>query len=305
VFRLRPSSRSDDQAVLLVLASREARDAGEAHVIRGMLLDQWRLSEFDPGADAVVAEEAGTVVGYGAVFTPGALALVDRRHEGQGIGSALLAWLEARARELGQETHRQPVPGDNAAGHALLAAAGYTQVRTVVQMARALRAPPDVPPPPAGIALHELDARCDAEALHAADAAAFAANPDYQPPSLGAFREEHLETPELDPQLSRVARRGETVAGFTLCRRSDPDIGYIDLLAVDERERGRGLGTVLLLSAFASFADAGLREAQLEVASDNARGLRLYERAGMSARAGVDVFEKPEPHRDLRTRRVK
>jgi ribosomal protein S18 acetylase RimI-like enzyme len=92
-----------------------------------------------------------------------------------------------------------------------------------------------------------------------------------------------------------VARRGSTIAGFTICRRSGPDTGYVDLLAVDERERARGLGTLLLLRAFAAFARAGLREAQLETASDNPRALRLYERAGMSVRHRVDVFEKPEP----------
>jgi mycothiol synthase len=297
VFRLRPANRDDDDAVLLVLGSRELRDLGGACFIRGMLLNQWRVKEFDPAATAVVAQDDRTVVGYGAVFTPGALAFVDPAHEGQGVGSGLLAWLEARARELGHDTHRQPVARDDASGRALLERAGYHQVRAVARMARALEVPSTVPPPPNGITLREVDIRRDAEALHAADAAAFAANADYQPHTLERFREEHLETPGLDPKLSRVARRDDAVAGFTLCRRSAPDVGYIDLLAVEERERGRGLGTVLLLTAFASFANAGLREAELEVASDNPRALRLYERGGMAPRGWVDVFEKPEPRR--------
>ncbi len=292
---LRPSSRDDEDAVLRVLACRDRRDLGGAGFIEEMLVNQWRVEGFDPAADGMVAEDHGAVAGYGAVFTPGALAFVDPEREGQGIGSALLAWLEARARELGHDTHRQPVARDNATGHALLRGAGYHQVRTVARMARALRAPPTVPPVPAGITLHEPDLRRDAEALHAADAAAFAGNPDYQPHTFERFRDEHLETPGLDPRLSRIARRGDAVAGFMLCRRSAPDTGFIDILAVDERERGRGLGTVLLLTAFASFAQAGLHHAELEVASDNPRALRLYERAGMSPRGGVDVFEKPEP----------
>jgi ribosomal protein S18 acetylase RimI-like enzyme len=67
----------------------------------------------------------------------------------------------------------------------------------------------------------------------------------------------------------------------------------VDLLAVDPAERGRGLGTTLLLSAFQAFARAGLLDAWLDVASDNPRGLRLYHRAGMSERLRVDVYEKP------------
>jgi ribosomal protein S18 acetylase RimI-like enzyme len=62
---------------------------------------------------------------------------------------------------------------------------------------------------------------------------------------------------------------------------------------VDPSERGVGLGTCLLLTAFEGFARAGLREAWLDVASDNPRGLRLYERVGMSERLRVDVYEKP------------
>jgi ribosomal protein S18 acetylase RimI-like enzyme len=90
-----------------------------------------------------------------------------------------------------------------------------------------------------------------------------------------------------------VARRGDAIAGFTLCRRQPEGSGYVDLLAVDPSERGRGLGTSLLLTAFADLARAGLRDAWLDVASDNPRGLRLYDRAGMSERLRVDVYEKP------------
>ena len=90
-----------------------------------------------------------------------------------------------------------------------------------------------------------------------------------------------------------MARRGDAIAGFTLCRQQPEGSGYVDLLAVDPSERGRGLGTSLLLTAFECFARAGLREAWLDVASDNPRGLRLYDRAGMSERLRVDVYEKP------------
>ncbi len=50
--------------------------------------------------------------------------------------------------------------------------------------------------------------------------------------------------------------------------------------------RGRGLGSALLLSAFAAFATAGLREAQLGVASDNPRALDAL-RSGSGWRRGT------------------
>jgi mycothiol synthase len=297
VFRLRPSSPEDAEAVLRVLAARDVLDLGGAGLIRPLLADQWRIGGFDPAADAVVAEAEGRVVGYGALFTPGALAFVDPDHERQGIGSALLSWVEARAVARGRETHRQPVAESNASAHELLADAGYRRIRTVVKMVLALGAPRNTPAPPAGISLDVLDVDRDARALHAADRAAFADNPEYEPESYPAFYDAHLGAPELDPALSRVARRGDAVAGFALCKRPAPGIGYVDLLAVEKHERGHGLGTLLLRSAFAAFTDAGLSEACLDVASDNRRALRIYERAGMTPGDRLEVFEKPTGHR--------
>ena len=108
--------------------------------------------------------------------------------------------------------------------------------------------------------------------IHAVDAASFAANPGYAAESLRDFTEEHLEAHDFDPGLSRVADLGGEVVGFLLargvagrggrirgsrCRRSD--------------HQGRGVGTALLADAFAAFAWAGLRQAQLGVDSDNPR----------------------------------
>jgi ribosomal protein S18 acetylase RimI-like enzyme len=149
------------------------------------------------------------------------------------------------------------------------------------------------PPAPSGIVFDRLDVAHDARAVHAAGVAAFAQSPDYQPSEFEGFRDEHLDVPDLDPALSRVARRGDAVAGFILCRRWEGGIGYVDLLAVAQPERGQGLGAALLSAAFGGFADIGLREAQLEVASDNPRALRIYERAGMVPLQQLDVFEKP------------
>jgi mycothiol synthase len=295
VFGLRPSAPDDADPVLRLVERRDMQDFGVADFTRGELLANWRASEFDPGVDAVTADDHGTIVGYGALLAPGAIAFVDPAREGEGIGSSLLAWLQARARELGREVHRQIVARRNAAGQALLTGAGYGLVRSVLLMGRVVQPAPSVPPLPEGVTLHTLDAGADAPALHAADDVAFADNTDYRRMSLDAFSEEHLAAPDLDPMLSRVVRRGDAVAAFALCQRRARSTGYIDVLAVSPGERGRGLGRALLLAIFAACADAGLREVNLGVASDNPRALRLYQRAGMIERNRIDVFEKPEP----------
>ncbi|MGZ4325941.1 MAG: GNAT family N-acetyltransferase [Solirubrobacteraceae bacterium] len=279
--------------MLRVLAAREARDFGVADFIRGFLLERWREQRFRPEADAVVAQDGDVVVGYAGLFEQGALVFVDPGHERQGVGSRLREWAEALAEERRRSHHRQVIAHGNTGAHALLEAAGYQQVRSVIQMAKALEAAATAPAPPPGITLAPLDLPTDARALHLADTASFAGNADYQPSSFESFEQDHLQSPYLDTDLSRVARRGDAIAGFTLCRRQPEGSGYVDLLAVDPSERGRGLGTSLLLTAFADFARAGLRDAWLDVASDNPRGLRLYDRAGMSERLRVDVYEKP------------
>jgi mycothiol synthase len=293
VLALRPSSRDDDDDVLRVLAAREARDFGVADFIHGFLLERWRERRFRPEADAVVAQDGGAVVGYAGLFEQGALVFVDPRHEREGVGSRMLEWAEALAVERRRSHHRQVIAHGNAAAHELLAAAGYRQVRSVIQMAKPMQAVQSAPPPPAGVTLAPLDLASDARALHVADAASFAGNADFEPSSFQSFEQDHLQSPHLDADLSRVARRGDAIAGFMLCRRQPDGAGYVDLLAVDPGERGRGLGISLLLTAFEGFAREGLREARLDVASDNPRGLRLYHRAGMSERLRVDVYEKP------------
>jgi mycothiol synthase len=285
---LRPFTEGHRESVLRVLAARDTHDFGVADFTRKIVFDHVRAN----ASNAVLAADRDEVFGCAAIHDGGAIAFVDPARERQGTGSALLAWTEAQGRALGREYHRQWIPDGNASGQRLMREAGYAQVRTIYHLVRELSAAPAPPAAPAGIMLERPDVERDARALHAADAAAFASNADYREESFETFRDEHLSNAALEPKLSLVARRGEAVAGFTVCRRWGPSVGYIDLLAVIEPERGHGLGSLLLLSAFADFAHMGLGEATLDVASDNQRALRVYERAGMTARHRIKVFEK-------------
>jgi mycothiol synthase len=291
---LRAPVPGDAPAVLAVLQARDAIDHGGLDYTLGDLRDEWQGAEFDLASDAVVAEDAGRIVGYGVVALPGAIAAVSPGHEGRGIGTQLLEWTERRQRERGRERYRQWVPAANARARALLEAVGYRPSRSYARMVRRLDEVPAVTAVPAGFALRSVDVDADAAELHAVDAASFAANADYQAESVRAFRQEHLAAHDFDAGLSAVAEHGERTAGFLLARRRDEEgIGFVDILAVHPGFQRRGLGTALLLGAFSRFAGAGLAEAQLGVASDNPRALRLYGRVGMTPRFEAQTYERP------------
>ncbi len=276
-----------------VLAARDLADLGVADFMLEDLLDGWRTRGFDLATDAaVVVDDRGRVAAYAEVRSRGSWVVVAPRSEGQGIGSRLLQWSEHRELERGQAQHRQWVAASNAPARVLLVSAGYGIARSYWRMARQLSAPPDSATPP-GVELRPLAVDRDAAALHALDAASFAASPDYVPETFAEFCDQHLGAHNLDPALSAVAVRGGRLAGFLLAHRGqDEAVGYVDILAVHPDQQRCGVGGTLLRAAFAKFAAAGLIEAQLAVASDNHRARRLYERAGMRLRYRFDVYER-------------
>ena len=294
MIRLRAPESDDAEAVLAVLVARDIADLGRPDFTLGDLRDEWRADDFDLAADAIVAEsDGGDLVGYAVVRRRGVAAAVAPDQEGRGIGTRLLQWAEGRERELQHSQHRQWVIAGNERAHDLLRGAGYSVVRSYWRMARSLSDAPEAASPPE-VELRPLRPDEDAVALHALDDAAFSPNPDYQSQPPDAFRQEHLQAHDLDPSLSVVAETSGHIAGFLLTRRwSEESLGYVDILAVHPAHQGRRIGTALLQTCFARCAAAGLREAQLGVASDNPRALHLYERVGMTPRFRADTYERP------------
>jgi mycothiol synthase len=292
-MQLRAPVSGDAPAVLAVLVARDLADLGVPDCTLDDVLDEWRITDFDLAVDARVAEVDGRIVAYAAVAREGTLAVVAPEFEGRGIGTRLLRWAEGREEERAGPRNRQWVAAGNERARTLLRSAGYERVRSYWRMERALDGSVGPADPPADVSVRSLDVARDAVTLHAVDALAFAGAPDYQPEPLDAFREEHLGAHDLAPDLSCVAEVRGDVAGFLLARRwEDEGVGFIDVLGVHPDHQRRGMATLLLRAAFVRFAAAGLHHAQLGVASDNPRALRLYERVGMKPRFRFDTYER-------------
>lgn len=293
-MRFRAPTLEDAPAVMGVLIARDVADIGVPDYTLEDLLDEWRETGVDLSADAVVVAADDEIVAYALVRRPGTLVAVHPAHEARGIGAQLLEWTERRTRAVGRDRHRQWVSAGNPRAAALLLGAGYGRARSYWRMVRALDGVQAPVAAPDGVRLRPLELDRDGAAVHALDDVSFAATPDYSPHSLQEFVDEHLHAHDLRPELSRVAELGDHMIGFALCRHWVKEgVGFVDVLAVHPDHQRRGLGSVLLRNSFASFAAAGLKEAQLGVASDNPRALALYERVGMSARFQTDVYERP------------
>ena len=280
--------------MVALLVARHTADLGLPLFRLEEVQDEWRAPDLELDRDALLIELDGALAGYGIVHRPGAFAVVAPEHEGRGVGTRLLHWTEQRERERQADAHRQIAAATNTRARELLQSAGYGKVRSYWRMARPLdRGVAEAGPPP-GVTLRALDPGADGRALHALDAESFGSSPDYVPESYDMFVQEHLQAHDTAPELSLVAEDAGQIVGFLLARRwAHEGSGYVDLLAVAPSQQRRGIGTALLTHGFARFAAAGLVQAQLGVASDNPRGLRVYEAAGMGPRFQFDIFERP------------
>ena len=288
---VRPATPEDAQAATDLLMAVDLAELGEVDYNLEALHDEWNELGFDLARDAVIVEDdAGTAIGYAHFRGNDVQVAVDPRREGEGAGTALLAWTERRGRERGDKLLRQAVGDRGASARALLTANGYTPARSFWRMERDLQ--PGETADEDG--LRALQAT-DAPALHSISEEAFAGDGAYTSQSLETWTQREFRAHGFDQALGRVAVRDGRPVGFALARRWEQDTVYVPLLAVLPEAAGKGLGGRLLQAVFAASAAAGLRRAQLNVAADNPNAVRLYERVGMSQRWRVDDYQKPLP----------
>lgn len=259
------------------------------------------MAGFEPARDAIVAEIAGRVVAMGAVVRSVrdgathfmfdcALDPAVRRH---GIGRAILEWQEARSRERLLE---QPAEGavslmswldDTQTGAlAMLAGAGYEQVRFGFTMLRQLADPiPDIalPAPLEVRPVRETDHRRIFEAENEAFRDHWNHREQEESDFVATFSQ-----PDIDTSLWRVAWDGDEVASVVMNfiypeenERLGVQRGWLERISTRRPWRRRGVASALIAESLRLFRDRGLTDAGLGVDGENPNGaLGLYEGLG-------------------------
>jgi mycothiol synthase len=309
------------------LAARIAPIANAVYAASGMDeittvadLENWlghTTAGFDPATDVVLAEVDGALVGYAWVDwvdTTDALrefrlgGYVHPEWQGRGIGRRLLAWQEgyARSHPAAATSMRPLVLGSwsselNVRKGRLLAAAGYTPVRSFFEMLRPTLDEIQVPPLPDGIEIRPVaNDRESKKRLWDADVEAFEDHWGGFDSSDAAF-EAWLVRPNWDADLWVAAWDGAEVAGAVMntIYASDNEAfgrrrGWLDSVFVRRAWRRRGLAAALVGRSLVRLREAGMDEAMLGVDSDNPSGaLALYERAGFEVHRRSAAYRKP------------
>jgi mycothiol synthase len=276
----RPGSPNDAEAIFDIVAACELTDDGVVEVDRDDVVVGFERAGFDPSNDLLLVFDRDEPVAWTELYRRRAEADVRPSHRGRGIGSALLAWIESRARELGDADVGQTKTDANARARDLFLARGYEPTFTSWILRIALDEPPPPPEPIDRISIRPYRDE-DAHAVHEMVDAAFSEWPGRDPEAFEIWAPQVFGHPAFAPDLSPLAFDGDELVGAAIANDvPDADEGWVAQLATKATHRHRGIARALLRTAFEAFHDRGRRIAGLS--TDSRTGaLALYEQVGM------------------------
>jgi GNAT superfamily N-acetyltransferase len=271
------------------------------------------LQRCDPTRDLLVAEVDGLPVAYGRAFWDDEddgrvyknVCFVDPMHGGCGIGTALLAWNEARLREIAAD-HDVPtkivqafVNDANDAATALVRGAGYEPGTYMAEMVRPTV--DDLPdhPLPDGLEIRPVREE-DIRTIWEADVEAFRDHWGFVEQTDEDF-ERFLAWPYHDPTLWKIAWDDEGVAGQvkSFINTAENDAhgrtrGWTEAISTSRRWRRRGVAKALIVESIRELAARGMTEVALGVHTENPNGAyQLYESLGYEVIQTWTTYRKP------------
>lgn len=281
-FTARPVTRDDLDAVLALVRTCEAHDAGQAEVDREDLEADWNRPVMNLRTMTIAVFEGDVMVAEAEVVRNRGEVSVHPAHRGRGIGTALIPWVEAVARTQGSHC-RQIVPDRATDAAAFLTAHGYEDAFTSWILAIPLDeglAPPHLPQ---GIAFRNYRPGADDAEIHRLVEDAFGEWDAREPQAFEDWAALTIRRRSFEPWhmiLAADEATGEPVGTAYLIDYEGVDAGWIQQLATKATHRHRGIARALLHRAFGLYRDRGRTSAELQ--TDSRTGaLGLYEKVGM------------------------
>ena len=256
------------------------------------------LMDSDPH-DWVVAEVGGEVTAYGHALHDWSehdgrrcylhLGWVAPEHRGNGIGTGLLARLEARCHEkavrdgaLGRADLGANASRTETSAQGLLLDAGYAVLYTAMEMERPLGLPVELSPMPDGYNLHPLLPEYRRQVWQMIGDAYFDPSESGRGGEVGTEEgyRAYFEGEGADPSLAFVAWRGSRVAGVVLSRISN-GVAQVVEASVGHAHRRRGLARALLTRSLVEMEGRSPRAVRIVTKKEfPTQAWRLYESVG-------------------------
>jgi mycothiol synthase len=311
---LRAPTMNDLTAVAEMISASYKVDEGYGFVTIDEMRDEWTTPGFVLERDSRIIESPdGKIAGYIYVLDnqthhvrPTVWGRVHPDHREKGIGTCLLRWAEERARQCMDQAPPNAritlglwIDSLNEAAQMLFRNEGYLLTRHFWRMAIIMDEPPSRPIWPAGITLRTAIAGQDERAIFDLIEEATKDHWGYLPGRFETWLHYYHSNQVFDPSLWFLAidsDRGDQIAGVCLCRPSlpdEPDMGWVDELAVLRPFRRRGIALAMLQHAFAEFYRRNVHKVGLGVDAASLTGAtRLYEKAGMFVTREYRRYEK-------------
>lgn len=294
-FTARAATLEDADAVAALLGVFEATYSDDAEQVSGAdVRDWWRTFELERDSlllhapDGRLAASALARVRLDRVV---AESYVHPEFKGRGLGSFLLDHAETRVPQLGLEWLRVTALAQDRDAGQLLERRGYRLIRSFYRMLIDLHEPPLPPEWPEGVTVSSLR-RGDERTYYEVHQESFEDHWEHEPRTFEEWLKRTRESELFDADLHFLARAGDEPAGVVFCSQK-LGRGWVDVLGVRRRWRGRGLGAALLRQGFAALYDRGEREIALGVDAESPTGAtRLYEREGMRVASKADLWQK-------------
>jgi mycothiol synthase len=316
-LRLRRLRRPGDDAVIVGLVNAGMAADGIPHRLSVAQIASWldHPSRLDLDEDLLIAEVNGSPVAYAeggweqdndGGRNYGSWGQVHPDWRRQGLGAALLHWVEGRQRQVaathpaGVEQRLESWANEIEAGRiALLEGHGYRIARYDYEMERpGMDDIPDLPLPP-GIELRPAREE-HLRRIWETEVEVFRDHWGSIDDSEASF-ERKRDDPRRDMRLWVVAWQGDEIVGQVL-NRIDPEAneelglrrGWVNSVGVRRAWRRQGIATALVAESLRLLRDAGMATAGLGVDAENPHGaLGVYESVGFHVARTERVYRKP------------